>query len=613
MGRLNKGQVAAASHGRGHALVLAGPGTGKTSTLVARYSFLNARGVSPDAIMAMTFTSKAAEELKQRLGDKSGDGAWIGTFHATCMRLLKRFHADVGLRQGFKVLDPSAQREILSSIDLFWDADDGDLVDVIGRWKDSMIDPDQAAAEAHRKSSTPLGRAAEFYAAYEREIARRGDLDFSDLVTKALAALEKDGDASEFVRTRIKHVLVDEFQDVNLSQVKLLSLLAGKGANIWAVADDDQALYGWRGGNVRFTVKFGETFKGAVSYNLSVNYRCDPAILAVANTLITNNRNRLPKRLEASKKHRKGAIVRIRGFVNERLEAESIASGIQRAIDVGVKPSDIAVLVRTSSVTPAIQAALEQRKIPFSLTGSVNFWDLPEVRAVADLLLAIESGSADGVYRFKGAKDIVETMKGSVPSECAPAVGRLIGDHPPDGVNSERAAQWADAAEAASGLAASFETGSSFSAYLQEMAARGASGDEEGVALSSIHSSKGLEWNHVFVAGCEAAMLPHVRNKDKEEERRLLYVAITRSRNAVDLFFVRSRFGRTQSPSPFLSEISKSPEGSFKWIGASVEQEKPEVRREQHKPSATPVSTNNGRKIYRRRGGGRSLIPPDED
>lgn len=614
MGKLNQGQAAAASHGRGHALVLAGPGTGKTSTLVARYSFLNARGVSPDAMMVMTFTSKAAEELKARLGDKRSDGAWIGTFHATCMRLLKRFFADIGLRQGFKVLDPAAQREILSSIDLFWNADDGDLVDVIGRWKDSMVDPDQAAADAHRKGSVPLGRAAEFYAAYEREIARRGDLDFSDLVTKALEALSKSGDASEFVKARIKHVLVDEFQDVNLSQVRLLSLLAEKGANIWAVADDDQALYGWRGGDVRFTVNFDETFKGAVQYNLSVNYRCDPAILAAANTLISNNQKRLPKKLHPSRSHRPGTSVRIRGFATAEAEAEFIANGVEQAISKGIKPSAMAVLVRTSSVTPAVQATLEKRNIAFSLSGSVNFWDLPEVRAVADLLFAIESGSSDEVWRFKGGKDIVATMKGSHPAQSAAAVGRLIGDQPPAGVNAERAAQWSDAAEAAASLALSHKTAAKFSAYVEEMSARGASGDEDGVAISSIHSAKGLEWTHVFVAGCEAAMLPHIRNKDKEEERRLLYVAITRSKNSVDLSFVRSRFSKTQAPSPFLSELSKSPKAAVKWVGGEPEEKRnPETSSPSRKTQSDPIATTGtGRKIYRRKGR-RSLIPPDED
>ncbi|MTH95388.1 ATP-dependent helicase [Roseibium sp. RKSG952] len=613
MGKLNKGQAAAASHGGGHALVLAGPGTGKTSTLVARYSFLNARGVSPDAMMVMTFTSKAAEELKVRLGDKYDDGAWIGTFHATCMRLLKRFFADIGLRQRFKVLDPAAQREILSSIDLFWNADDGDLVDVIGRWKDSMIDPDQAAADAHRKGSVPLRRAAEYYAAYEREIARRGDLDFSDLVTKALEALSKSGDASEFVRSRIRHVLVDEFQDVNLSQVRLLTLLAEKGAKIWAVADDDQALYGWRGGDVGFTVNFTETFKGAVKYNLAVNYRCDPAILAAANTLISNNQNRLPKKLEPSRPHRPGTFVRIRGFATAEAEAEFIAQSVEQAVSRGLLASSIAVLVRTSSVTPAVQASFEKRNIPFLLSGSVNFWDLPEVRAVADLLFAIESGSTDDVWRYKGGRDIVVTMKGSHPAQSAPAAGRLIGDHPPAGVNAERAAQWADASEAAASLALSHKTAAEFSAYLEEMSARGASGDGDGVAISSIHSSKGLEWTHVFVAGCEAAMLPHIRNKDKEEERRLLYVAVTRSKNSVDLSFVRSRFSKSQTPSPFLSELSKSPTGAVKWIGGEAEEKlETESGTGSRRIQRDPITTSGGRKIYRRKGR-RSLIPPDED
>ncbi|NTF17535.1 ATP-dependent helicase [Agrobacterium rubi] len=611
---LNEQQKKAASHPSGDAIVLAGPGTGKTLTLVARHAYLRSRGVPADSIMVVTFTKEASEELKNKLSKSVGQGAWIGTFHSLCLRLLRKFNDEAGLRKNFKVLDPSAQKLLLASIGIVWDADDGDLTDMIGRWKDSLMSPDEADAEAARKNNTVMRIAAGHYKAYEEELERKGDLDFADLVMCATRLIEDSEKVRQFFAERLNHALVDEFQDVNRSQVEFLQAAAACGTTMWAVADDDQSLYAWRGGRVRYTVKFNEYFRGARGYVLSVNYRCDPVVIKAANALIANNSQRVPKKLVASRDHRNNVALRVRGFKTEREEAQWIAAAISKMKAAGADLQDIAVLFRTSSVTAVLQQELEAEGIPFRLAGAVGFWELPEIRAVSDMLVAIENGNAKTAFRFRGGPDLVETMKGSTPSEAASAVARLVGDQPPAGATAERAAAWSDGCDAAADLGRSFATASEFASHVEQMAAKASSSGAEGVDVSTIHASKGLEWKHVIVCGCEASLMPHAKSEDKEEERRLFYVAITRTQGSVDLCYSRQRFGRSQVPSPYLLEINPDRDPSIVWIG----EEQPERTHEGIKAQGPRDETREfaqqpGKpKVYRRKGGGRSLIPPED-
>lgn len=610
---LNDQQKKAASHPSGDAIVLAGPGTGKTLTLVARHAFLRSKGVPGDSILVVTFTKEAAEELKNKLSKSVGQGAWIGTFHSVCLRLLRKFNEEAGLRKNFKVLDPAGQKILIASLGIVWDSDDGDLTDIIGRWKDSLMSPDEADAEAARRNSVTLRIAAEHYKAYEEELARRGDLDFADLVMCTTRLIEQSERVRQYFRERLVHALVDEFQDVNKSQLEFLQAAAGCGTSIWAVADDDQSLYAWRGGRVHYTVKFNQYFKGARAYVLSVNYRCDPAVINAANALIANNTQRVPKRLVAARQHRDNVALRVRGFKTEREEAQWIAAAISRMRTAGAKLEDIAVLFRTSSVTAILQQELEAEGIPFNLAGATGFWELPEIRATAEILSAIESGNTKPAFRFKGGRDLVETMKGSSPAEAANAVARLLADQPPAGATAERAAAWSDACYAAADLARPFATASEFATHVEMMGAKANSGTGDCVDVSTIHASKGLEWKHVIVCGCEASLMPHAKSDDKEEERRLFYVAITRSRGSVDLTYSRTRFGRSQAPSPYLLEINPDSDPAVIWVG----EDKPDLAKTDTKPAGRSAdrefSSDPGKpKVYRRKGGGRSLIPPEE-
>jgi len=465
MARLNSDQVAAATHKGGHAIVLAGPGTGKTSTLVARHAFLCSTGVDPDGIVAISFTKDSVEEIRKRLGERASSRAWIGTFHALCLRLLKRFNVEARLAKNFKVLDPSDQRGLFIKLGIDWDQDDGDLSDIIGRWKDSLVTPDEADAEAARKANSILRKAAAHYAHYEEALERLGHLDFSDLLVRATEIIEKSEKVKSFVRERMPHFLVDEFQDVNRTQVQFLFAVTNAGSNLWAVADDDQAIYSWRGGKVEYTVNFRKYFPDAKQYFLMTNYRCDPAVIATANTIIANNKLRVAKNLKPGRPHKPNNIVRVRSFTSDKEEAEWLARVLKRMIDEGANPRDIGVLFRTASVTGQLQQAMEKHNVPFALSGTSSFWELPEVQAMTDLLIAIERGDPSKAGRYKGARDLVETMKGSSPIETAMAVARVVGDNPMQGLASERQATWIDTCYALADIMKEYETAEAFKAH----------------------------------------------------------------------------------------------------------------------------------------------------
>lgn len=618
MSSLNEDQKRACAHSRGHAVVLAGPGTGKTSTLIARHSYLISRGISPENIFVVTFTRKAAEEIRNRLGVRAGTRPWIGTFHSHCLRLLERFHQEAGLPKKFKVLDPGAQQRVLREMGVEWNQDDGDLLDMFSRWKDALVSPDDAVAEAQRKSSPTERQAAEIYMQYEAHLAEKGSLDFSDLVIRGLELVKTSNKVREFIGKTLPYALVDEFQDVNRVQVQLLQAMVEAGTSIWAVGDDDQALYGWRGSNVFYTVQFDNYFSPASKYTLKTNYRCDPAILSAANVLISNNKHRVRKELRAMRQHMPNNLIRVNAFRDEREEATWIATSISNYLSRGAKASDIGILVRTSSLTAHIQQALELKKISMSLTGAMNFWDTPEVKAVCDLLEAIESGDEKVGYRYKGGADLIRTLEGLGPERTAVPVAQFLAAQPPINSSSERIAAWADTVEAVCSMSAVFPSAIAFRNHVASMSTQVSTQSSDGISLTTIHSAKGLEYRHVFIAGCEATIMPHRKSTDAEEERRLFYVALTRSKGAVDVSFARMRAGRKQQPSPFLAEINAAGKACVVWAAGT----EPDNAKEDPKPViSAKAKSSNARvaerpkglpTVYYRKDGSRTLVPPED-
>ena len=289
---LNPEQRAAARHRVGPALVLAGPGTGKTATLVARYAHLLSNGVDPGKLFVSTFTKKAAQELRSRIRRKTGidpKGLPIGTFHSYCLRLTGAPEVIESPRRYAFV------RECMSD----WKGDSKSVIDAIDRFKDSLVSPREAqdrARRARKGDRHELQRVADAYACYQARLAEEGLVDFGDLVWRSIRLLRERAPA----KARFDHLLIDEYQDINPAQDALITSLVDGGGQIWVVGDDDQAIYGWRGSDVRYITAFSRTYSGATTYRLKRNYRSSKLIVDVAQALVSHNTRRLPKSLVAA-------------------------------------------------------------------------------------------------------------------------------------------------------------------------------------------------------------------------------------------------------------------------------------------------------------------------
>lgn len=591
-------------HSSGHAIVIAGPGTGKTTTLVARFHYLISKGVDPSSIMVVTFTQKASEELKSRLGNKLPKNALIGTFHSLSTRFLRKYGKLIGLKDKFKILDPNSQKDIIKQICYMWNEDDGDIIEIIGRWKDLLLKPEDVLSSAisQRMNDSVLKKARDCYSDYQSELSNRGDLDFSDLIIKATELFNNNDFGRKNIKNKITNILVDEFQDVNISQVEFLKSLVKFDSNIWAVGDDDQALYAWRGSDVKFIVQFKEYFKNSTLYMLEENYRCQPFILNSALKLINYNTYRYKKNIIPVKKQEDGKIINIRFFDNEKDEASWISRQCIEDINNGINPHKISVLFRTASLVPVIQQNFEKNNVNFTISGASNFWSMPEVKAVSQIIEAIEKKDFSTYHiRTKGVRDIIATMGYMKPNRTAIAVGKIVADAVPLGVSSERFSLWMDMAEAAAMIASDFSSSKELNEYMRQMSSLGNS--ENGVSMSTIHSSKGLEWNKVYLCGCESSLMPHAKSIDIEEERRLMYVALTRSTGSVEITFVNNRFGKAQKPSPFIFEIFPELLQKFNNNFNKSNINNNVIKNEEIKKVSG---------VFRRRGG-KTLISPEDD
>ncbi len=577
---LDEDQTRAATHsGPRAAIVIAGPGSGKTRTLIGRHLHLHSIGVPREAILISTFTVKATQEVRARLVEAHGDipetelrRMFIGTFHGLCVRLLRQFHDSAGLPKDFEIVDTEGQIAILKDTGLTWQGEYPDLVDMISRWKDRLVSPLDAAAEAARSQTPDLVAAAEIYRAYEDELARRGACDFPRLIIATIKAANYDENVRSFLQGRFRHILVDEFQDTNRLQIALLEAMVGQGGNLWVVGDDDQALYGWRGADVRYATDFSRRFRGGVRYVLDRNYRSTPAVVAAANAVVTVNTVRVPKTIVPMVQADDGDGVSISGFGDDREEAAAVARAVARRIRGGVAPRDIAVLFRSGSLAPVVQTALAREKVPVRLSGIGSFWTLPEVRLFVAVLREA-SGSASKEDRETLEKhprkrqiaSFLHTMRGAPLASVAEPASNLVANCVPEGLPPDRTGLWIEAAQQAAIEAAESSGYAEFFEHVAASAGTSTAGEgEEAVVLSTIHAAKGLEWSVVFVVGAELAMLPHHKSTDVEEERRLLYVAVTRAMRQCFVSYAEERFARSQSASPFLFEMADRCDPAFR-------------------------------------------------
>lgn len=611
-------------------LILAGAGTGKTRVLTARIAWLVAQGVDPSSILAVTFTNKAAKEMRERVaGSVNSEQAkliTLSTFHALCVRMLRKHAHLLGYKENFSIFDESDQMGLMKKLAARIH-DKGNPLDpnlarnVISKAKNlGIAEPDE--------TGTALGS---LFSKYQNELRSLNAMDFDDLLLKARELLRDHPEARADLRSRYRHILVDEFQDTNKLQLELVSLLtADERPNICVVGDDDQSIYGWRGAEASNLLEFERHFPGPEVIKLEQNYRSTDVILSVANRLIKNNSRRRGKNLWSDSKE--GEPVRILSAADDKTEAEFIADEIQASGPLSSKArpwSDFAVLYRMNAQSRQLEEVLRERRIPYRVVGGKSFFDRREVKDVvaylgallnpdddnallrvlanpprgigaATLQLATEAGAKSGKgllailndtehldvssSRTRGAIRRFTEEWGAyriqlqTPGADASAILRSILEDcgyfedlkkscKTDEESDNRQENVRELLNALAGYCQrhpkegprGFLDGLMLEQEKEEEKAE----ERDGVILITLHAAKGLEFSQVWLVGAEDGLLPHERSKSEgtvEEERRLLYVGITRARHRLTITHcsTRRKFGSVMSctPSPFLLELA---------------------------------------------------------
>jgi DNA helicase-2/ATP-dependent DNA helicase PcrA len=605
--QLNDRQREAALHRDGPLLIIAGAGAGKTKTITHRIARLVETGVPGHQILAVTFTNKAAGEMRERvraLVPENHGGPITATFHALGVRLLREFATEAGIPRAFVI----------------WDRDDSQraLKKILETQGESML-PRSALSRISREKGSGVsarefaGGATDFrtrtiarvWEAYERALEEEGALDFDDLLLRVLVLLRTNPRVLELLRNRWRYLHIDEYQDTNAVQYEIARLLAAPANNICVVGDIDQNIYSWRGADLEHLLRFEESFAGARVITLEQNYRSTRTILTAANGIIEKNRRRKPKNLFTE--NGTGEPIELFCARNELEEAWFAADSIRTLVDTGTRPGDIAVLYRENFQSRALEEALLAAGLPYRVLGT-RFFERKEVKdTISYLRAAMNPKSRVDLLRIAGvpARGIGKvTLEKMLKGEDATLAGAAKAKVTAFRATLEaigNATRVLPASEAvkfaleASGmermLSESGEEGKerldnvrelvNFAARfddfappegverLIEEAALQSDQDnlaerENSVSLMTVHASKGLEFDAVFITGLEQGLFPSMRenesqSRDPEEERRLFYVALTRARKRVFLSYARERlrWGSREYtlPSEFIGDI----------------------------------------------------------
>ncbi len=600
---LNPQQRAAVVHAGKPLLVVAGAGSGKTRVLTRRIAYLlAARDAHPGSILAITFTNKAAAEMRERVVDLVGPRAklmWVSTFHSSCVRILRRDIKRFGINSTFSIYDDTDSRRLMTLVCRELDLDvkrynPRAVLNWISTQKNELIDHETAGAKASNHLEETY---AECYRIYQERLAQANALDFDDLLMTTVNLLQAFPDVREYYRPRFRHVLVDEYQDTNHAQYTLIRELCaedepGPGptcppAELMVVGDSDQSIYAFRGATIRNILAFEEDFAGAETILLEQNYRSTQTILTAANAVISRNEGRKAKNLWSDQGE--GEQIAVYVADNEHDEAQFVADEIDRLTDAdGVKPSDVAVFYRTNAQSRVFEEVFIRTGHPYKVVGGVRFYERKEVRdALAYLRVLVNPEDTVSLRRIlnvpKPFVDILDELTAMVDSGAPPDDILDVALHrsgyyeelqkspdPQDETRLENLDEFISVARefveerTAAGEAADLQT------FLERVALVAdadqipdAAEDGGVVTLMTLHTAKGLEFPVVFLTGMEDGVFPHSRSltdmKELEEERRLAYVGITRARQrlAISRAAVRSAYGAPQHnpPSRFLEEI----------------------------------------------------------
>lgn len=625
---LNEEQIRAVQSTEGPLLILAGAGSGKTKTLTHRIAhILTQRLAYPNQILAVTFTNKAALEMRERVAELLSQNAnnrsfmpYLGTFHGICVKLLRQDGEAVGIANNFVIYDESDRQTLIKQLLQKERIDEKQnpartVASLISNAKNELVSPAELAGLA----SGPVQKtAAKIYPLYEQELRKAGALDFDDLIGKTVEMLEYHDEVRQKWQTNFKYILIDEYQDTNAAQYKLVKLLVNANRNLCVVGDDWQSIYSWRGADYRNILNFERDYRDVTIVKLEQNYRSTESILEAAHKIISKNNQRSDKKLWTS--IGSGSPVQVMQAANERNEAELIIQRIRMQVDIRARKfHDFAILYRTNAQSRAIEEQFVRFGIPYRIFGGVRFYDRkeikdiiaylrliyqPEDRASFERIINVPARSLGatsisrftswreingfGLYEalervneciglqpkavnaFTSFKNLLEDFR--VQSEILAVADLIDGiirrinyfDYISDGTvqGESRIENVRELLSVAKGYA---DLG--VSGFLEEVSlvsdVDNSDGDGDAVSLMTLHSAKGLEYPVVFMIGMEEGVFPHSRaafdQSDMEEERRLAYVGMTRAKEELFLTYATSRaiFGNVQNnpPSQFLTDI----------------------------------------------------------
>ena len=608
---LNPMQKEAVLHTEGPLLILAGAGSGKTRVLTHRIAYLiEEKEVNPWNILAITFTNKAAGEMRERVDSLVGFGAeniWVSTFHSTCVRILRRYIEHLGYTTSFSIYDSDDQKTLMKQVFKTLDIDtkqykERSVLGIISSVKDKLISPEEFLLNAGQDFRQK--KVGEIYREYQNQLKKNNALDFDDLIVKTVELFQNDSQILDYYQERFRYIMVDEYQDTNTAQFKLISLLASKYGNLCVVGDDDQSIYRFRGADIENILSFEQTFPGARVIKLEQNYRSTQNILDAANGVIRHNRGRKEKSLWTA--NGTGDEILFKQFDDARDEADYIARQIR---DSEFSYQDQAVLYRTNAQSRLLEERCIFYNVPYRLVGGVNFYQRKEIKDILAYLKTVANGVDDlSVLRIINVpkRGIGATSRGRVTmfasehsmslysalrearmvpglGKAVEKIGRFISQMEcframaqseeysiqdlieaileETGYEEELKAEGEIEAETRMeniqeliNKAAAYEEDSqhpSLDEFLEQVALvadiDNVDSSEDRVTLMTLHSAKGLEFPKVYLAGMEDGLFPGMMAvssddpTDMEEERRLCYVGITRAKKELVITAARKR------------------------------------------------------------------------
>ncbi len=579
--QLTPSQRQAVFHVEGPLLVLAGPGSGKTRVITYRIAALIESGVRPYNICAITFTNKAAEEMRQRaIVLRASAGAHISTFHSLCVRILRQYADQAGILPNFSIYDDSDQTRCIKQAVKNCRLDTTNfsparMLDAISTLKNKLIDAESFKTDAYDFFSTKL---AEIYLSYQNILSELNGLDFDDLLMKTAFLLRDRPDICRELGERFRFLLIDEYQDTNHAQYSIAKALASSHNNICATGDPDQSIYRWRGADIRNIMAFESDWPDAAIVKLEENFRSTPNILAVADHLIAFNLNRKIKKLVPTKPE--GQDIRVTGFEDENAEAHAVAGQIKELTDKGTSLNDIAVFYRVNAQSRALEEAFVRSKIPYQIVRGVEFYRRKEIRDLLAYLKVLVNPSdeialmriintpARGIGKvttdrvvayavrhnislfeaLKKSEDIeslseaakaklavfvnmLEQFAKDIAGEVSPLADRIFNE---SGLAESLVAGGPEGLSAIENVSELINSAAEYDKqaeepslldYLQQISlfsdtdAYDAASDR--VALMTLHAAKGLEFEHVFITGVEDGLLPHERSNAGEDDEQL--------------------------------------------------------------------------------------------